>query len=309
MCTSSPGRLVEILRPAGEPLLDLPLRGRQRLRQRRSGVPLALGELAPALFGDLPLLLDELRDRVGAGARQGVLELRGARLGLTVDDRPQLRLGVDEICVDRLGALERALQQHCRVDGDEAAGQAARRDRELALVRAAQREHDPGGERGTELEERQRAQRGPGKLPPLCADDGKRGDGDPRSEDDVEDGRQRHRPNGTGQSDRLRSSAAASRGMAAASSFSAISAAAPCPSPALRRARRTGVESVRCARLASVANAAAANASAPGSCSAEAKYAVRTGTPPTRANHRSEWNGAAEELAGCTRRRRRRRTR
>src|SRR5581483_5654580 len=91
------GDAIEILRPAGEPLLDLRLRRRQSARQRRTGLALALGELAAVLLGELPLLLDEERHRIGAGARQGALELRCTVLRLLLDERAQALLGFVQV--------------------------------------------------------------------------------------------------------------------------------------------------------------------------------------------------------------------
>ncbi len=104
------GRAVEVLRPRCEPLLDLRLRRRQRLGERRDDLSLTVGELAATLLRDLALFLDEHRYRVGARARKRPLELFGAVRGFLVDERVQLRLCLDQVRVDGLGAAKRCAQ-------------------------------------------------------------------------------------------------------------------------------------------------------------------------------------------------------
>jgi len=89
------GGAVEILRPVGEPLLDLRLRRGQGLREHVSGLALPIDELLTALLRDSPLLLDQERHRVRAGPRKRSLELRRALRRLRVDllVEPGLRLG------------------------------------------------------------------------------------------------------------------------------------------------------------------------------------------------------------------------
>ena len=50
---------VEVVSPRAQPLVDAAGRDRERFRELHAGRALALGELAPPLVGDLPLLLDE----------------------------------------------------------------------------------------------------------------------------------------------------------------------------------------------------------------------------------------------------------
>ncbi len=150
------GRTVEILRPAGEPLLDLRLRRRERLRERRCDGALALGELAPMILGQLALFFDERRDGVGACARQCPLELGAALRGLAIDEREQLIFRLLEMSVDRIGADERAAKRDRRRRGEQTAGQAPGCDRELAHVRPAEREDEPARTAPGELERRER---------------------------------------------------------------------------------------------------------------------------------------------------------
>ena len=86
------GGTVEILRPRCEALLHLRLRRRERLGQRRDDVALASANSRATLLGDLPLLLDEERDRVGARPGERPLELLGPVGGLPVDERDAVRL-------------------------------------------------------------------------------------------------------------------------------------------------------------------------------------------------------------------------
>src|SRR5581483_6520739 len=120
---------------AGEPLLDLRLRRRQAARQRRTGLALALGELAAVLLGELPLLLGEERHRIGAGARQGALELRCTVLRLLLAERAQALLGLVQVNVDLLRARERAADEECAGGGHGAAREAARCECELSWMR------------------------------------------------------------------------------------------------------------------------------------------------------------------------------
>src|SRR5205085_5347408 len=69
---------VEVGCPLGEPLLDTLLRRRERLRQLRCCLLLALRELAAPLLRDAPLLLDEEGGRVGPRTGDCVLDLDSA---------------------------------------------------------------------------------------------------------------------------------------------------------------------------------------------------------------------------------------
>ena len=188
------GRAVEVLRPAGEPLLDLRLRRGQRFGERGGDVALALGELAPVLLRELALFLDEQRDRVGARARERALELGGAVLGFC-STSARRRACASARCASICSARRaRARSASARRRGERAAGEAAGGDRELARVRVAEREAEPGGDRGAELERGQRDERGARQEAQRGAGERERGDTDSGGEDDVEGGRQRHRP-------------------------------------------------------------------------------------------------------------------
>src|SRR6185437_11927437 len=274
-----------------EPLLDLRLRRRQRLGERGGDRTLALRELAAVVIGKLPLLLDELRDGIRAGAGERALEVDGALGNLLLDELAQAGLRLAQMRVDLLTADQHALESKCSRRSEHAAQQPAGSDGKLARMRVTHRKHDPCGEGCGGLERCERDERGPGKLPTRGTCKRQCGDRDSRGEDDVEGVRQLHRTIVGAQADRASRSAPASNGSATASSWSATSAGRDdAVSPSWRRAKRTCVDRVRCARLAKTAKAAAANAS-PRKLWAEAKYAVSTGKAPhASANQRSERN-------------------
>ena len=208
---------VEILGPGGEPLLDLRLRARQRLRQRGRRLALPLGELASALVGDPALLLDEQRDRVGTRPGEHPFELGRALGGLGVDELVQPLVRGGEVSVDVVQPLERPPKQERARRRDRADEKTARRDGELALARLVERERHPGcdgagrdeGRRAGEQPGGRHAERGPRER-------GRR-DQHAGGERDVEDRGQRHRFIVRSQAARARRSAAASSAMAAAS--------------------------------------------------------------------------------------------
>ena len=90
-------RAVEVVSPGAQPLVD-PARGdRERFRELHAGSAFALGELAPPLVGDLPLLLDERRERVGTHPGETRLQLFRRRRGLLGDERLQLRASASSV--------------------------------------------------------------------------------------------------------------------------------------------------------------------------------------------------------------------
>src|SRR5439155_3693996 len=239
----------------------------------------------------LSLLFHQERRRIGARTRECALQLRRALLRLLVDERAEARLRLCEVRVHRRGAIERMLQQERGRGDDRADREAGRRNGQLGVVLRGERECDPRRGGGGELDSRRCEECAAREETERSACERHHRDHDPGGEDDVEDGRRHHRHMVGRQPERLSSSAAASRGGASARSSSARSAGREAAgSPSSLRAARTWVESVRWARLAARANAAAAKAS-PRSRSAAAKYAVSTGNAPqVAANHRSEWS-------------------
>jgi hypothetical protein len=127
-------QLAEALRHA---LLHL----RERLAELRAGPVLAFGERRPPLLRDPPLLGDELRQGVGAGACERPLELRGAGVGLGGDHGVEAGFCLLEPLVDLVRTADEPLdRERAELEGGtdcEAGG----RDRELA--RRFEREHDP----------------------------------------------------------------------------------------------------------------------------------------------------------------------
>ena len=222
------GRLrgaVEILRPAGESLLDLRLRVGERLGERSSESALALRELASVLLAELALLVGEQGHRVGPRAGERALELRGASFGLALDEGLQAGLRLREMRVRLFGLNERAVKRDCGRRGERAAQETARCDGELARMRVAQRECEPGADRGSELDRGKRDEREPGEEAHRGTGERERGDADTDGEDDVEGVCQQHRPHRRGaQPDLASKSAPASSGSATASSWSATSA-------------------------------------------------------------------------------------
>ena len=95
---------IEVLRPAGEALLDLRLRGRQRLGERGGERVLALRELAAVVLAELSLLLDQERHRIRACTGERALELLRARLGLPFDECVELASRLREMRVGLLRA-------------------------------------------------------------------------------------------------------------------------------------------------------------------------------------------------------------
>ena len=130
------------------------------------------------------------------------------------------------------------------------------------------------------------------------ADERERGDADPDGEDDVE-GVCQQRPHRRGSAGPGQQERPASRGSAVASSWRATSAGRADAAPACRRAKRTCVESVRCARLAKTANARRDRRDA--HRSAEAKYAVRIGNAPQASAGKMSSETHHRRARGCTR--------
>ena len=110
------GRLcgaVEILRPAGESLLDLRLRIGQRLGKRGGEGLLALGKLAAVILGKLAFFLDEQGHRVRPRASERALEFRGASFGLVFDEVMQAGPRFLQMSVRLPGLDERAVKRDC----------------------------------------------------------------------------------------------------------------------------------------------------------------------------------------------------
>ena len=177
---------------AGQPLLDLRLRCRERVGERRCRPPFALCELAAPLVGDAALFLDEQRHGIGAGARQRALELRRAARRLLVDDGTQPSLRCREMGLRRIRAHECPSKQQRAGAGERRGGESAGRDAELAGMARPEREDHPAGDGRARDERRldgrghrrQQAERCPGEDE--CRKDRRRG------EEHVEERRQRH---------------------------------------------------------------------------------------------------------------------
>ena len=125
----------------GDPVRDALLDLGERLAELRAGGVFPLGEGSAARLADLALLRDELRERVGAGARERPLELGGAGVDLGRDERVEAVFRLGEPAVDLAGLRDQAPQNddaelERRADGDPAC-----RDGDLA--RGLQRERRP----------------------------------------------------------------------------------------------------------------------------------------------------------------------
>src|SRR4029077_14728460 len=119
-------------------------------------------------------------------------------------------------------------------------------DRELALAALLECVGNPRGNGAAQLERDERKQRDTWQEPKRGPRQREYRDCDRGDEDEVEGRGQKHRHMVGGQPERLRSSAPASSGIAAARSCKATSAGrAATGSPVARRAARTTVESVR----------------------------------------------------------------
>ena len=112
------GGAVEVARPLLETSFDLLLRLGEGLRQRTRRLLLALDEERAPLVGDAALLVREQRDRVGTGARERSLELRGAVCRLAFDESRETALCVGEPLVDARGALDSTDEEHGRARCD-----------------------------------------------------------------------------------------------------------------------------------------------------------------------------------------------
>src|SRR5437868_4011169 len=106
------GDTVEVLRPPGEPLLDLCLRGGQGRGERCSDLTFALGVFTAVVLCELSLLLDEEGHRVGARARERPLQLGSAIARLAIDERCQTSLRLVEIGVHSRRTQKRTTQQY-----------------------------------------------------------------------------------------------------------------------------------------------------------------------------------------------------
>ena len=140
-------RALQVVRPRRQPLLEPLAHRRQRLRELRVRLALALGHVAPALVGDPALLLGEQRERLGAGARERLLELDRARARLLLDGFSELGAGALDLVVDRADAVEQPPQRE-RAGGDRDRG-----------GRAERREGDPPRRRRTRTGPRSRRPR------------------------------------------------------------------------------------------------------------------------------------------------------
>ena len=131
------GGAVEILRPAGEALLDLGLNLGELRRERGGDRALLLFRDGAPLLCEPPLLLLEEGARVGARAGEGELEL-GRRVSRAParrprGDGPRLRRGARRSPRRRRSAPRGGGGR----GGEEAHGQAGRRDGERAVVASA----------------------------------------------------------------------------------------------------------------------------------------------------------------------------
>ena len=104
--------LLDVACPVAEPLLDGSLDGEQLVAEPHGRVALALRDIAPALVGNAPLFLGELRERVCAKPRECPLELLRALLELMRKDGVERALPLLDRTLEHLLLATHFAQDH-----------------------------------------------------------------------------------------------------------------------------------------------------------------------------------------------------